>query len=179
MLFCLAFAFNTPPKKKASPKKHGADGGRPSKTETTSNLPGKKEDNDGSEGGGIGRATTSSGQVVVLPTKTSVKCAVVKEYFKDILDFKVLTNVNLVLVIIHFFLLWMIILGITTQIVNCAKFRGLPDDKASYLLSVSGSVNLAMTVVSALVMNTSWSNPALYSAFASLCLCGSSIGCAF
>ena len=120
----------------------------------------------------------NSGQESSPSTTENIRSAI-KQYLKGIAKFRLFKNIPFVLITAHFLLLWSIRLGIASQIVNSAKFRGIPDQKARYLLSIFGFVGLCMTVVSSIVMNMSWLNPALYSGFAALCLSASAFGCAF
>ena len=107
------------------------------------------------------------------------KYHVIKSYLKGLLNFTLLQNICFVFGIFHFMLLWTIRLGIASQLVNCAMFRGIPDQQATYLLSMAGFVGLCMTVVSSITMKMSWLNLALFSGFAALCLSVSAFGCAF
>ena len=102
-----------------------------------------------------------------------------KSYIKGLTNFTLLKKVSFVLCVLHYMLFWTIRLGIVSQLVNCAMSRGIPHQKATYLLSIAGFVGLCMAGVSGIIMNMSWLNPALYSGFAVFCLSVSAFLCAF
>lgn len=102
-----------------------------------------------------------------------------KIYFRKMFDFTLLRKGTFVLAVLHFFLLWMARLSIMAQLVSCAIRRGIGEDAAAYLISISGFGNLLMRIIAAVLMNFSWMNPVLFSGVASVAVMTSGILAAF
>jgi len=107
------------------------------------------------------------------------KCYILKTYLRKMMDFTLLKMFCFVLSIIHYTLLWMVRLGISSQIVSCATFRGIPPNRASYLISIFGSTGLSMILLSSIFMNMAWFNSAIFSGLAALSIATGAFVCAF
>ena len=79
----------------------------------------------------------------------------VMTYFAGLLDFTPLRKPQFVLCAFYFMLTRMSKLGFITHIVSCAKYRGVPEDAAGYLLTIMGFSQLVSLVISSLLMNLS------------------------
>ncbi|KAK2145282.1 hypothetical protein LSH36_690g02013 [Paralvinella palmiformis] len=102
-----------------------------------------------------------------------------KNYLKEVTDFKLLKKISFVLANLHYILFWMIMLGLTTHIVGCAEHVGISTTRATQLLSISGFVNLCTAPLVAIVVNLPKVNPALVTAFGCLSGAASVFYCAF
>ena len=105
--------------------------------------------------------------------------ATTKEYFRKMLDFSLLRKLTFVLAVSHFFLLWMARLSIMAQLVSCAIYRGIAEDNAAYLISISGFGNIVLRLIAAVLMNFKWLNPILFSGTASLIVMSSGLMAAY
>ena len=80
---------------------------------------------------------------------------IVKTYLAGLFDFTPLRRPQFVLCVVYFMLTRMSKLGFITHIVSCAKYRGVPEDAAGYLLTIMGFSQLVSLVIYSLLMNLS------------------------
>jgi len=102
-----------------------------------------------------------------------------KNYLKEMADFKLLKKIGFVLANLHYLLFWMIMLGLLTHIVSCAQHIGISTTRATQLLSISGFVNLCTAPLVAIIVNLPKVNPAFVTAFGCLNGAASAFCCAF
>ncbi|KAK2138233.1 hypothetical protein LSH36_3501g00008, partial [Paralvinella palmiformis] len=174
-----AFALKTPPRLRQVSQDDAGKHNYDNKDDHIGDCHDDDDDDDGNGDDGGGKKLQPDNCNLKQASPKKAKCHKLSNYFRQLVDFSILRNAVFALTVIHYTLLWQVRLGVVTQIVNCAKFRGIPVNEASHLLSLSGLISLCMTVVSAVVMNSSCLNPALYSGLAALCLASSAFGCAF
>ncbi|KAK2145281.1 hypothetical protein LSH36_690g02023 [Paralvinella palmiformis] len=97
-----------------------------------------------------------------------------KNYLKEVTDFRLLKKISFVLANLHSILFWTVMIGLTTHIVGCAEHVGISRTRATELVSIAGFVNLCTAPLVAIVVNLPKVNPALVTAFG--CLSGAARG---
>jgi hypothetical protein len=101
-------------------------------------------------------------------THTRAKCTQMQNCCRDILDFSPLTNISYTLCTMHFFLLWMSRLGMTSHLVSAARLQGVSHDKSAFLNSILATGTMVTRLLLVILMNFHWMNPVLLSGFAAL-----------